>query len=267
MIEINSSALKWTYCPRAYKLRVLDGLDTVERKEALEIGTAVHDFVDKCYKMGIKDNGVGIQRLVNGYAGPAPKEVFSLCGFYPLFTPINQSEVPFSIKLSSDFSLYGTIDQVYMMPNGTLLIRDLKTTKHWKISEVMTWYKYSTQMAFYTYVAKTYPRQVFPDNPLIATHAENGVFMQVQVGQRPGGNSRPCAKWYDSPIYSYDLDLFATILGEQLQDIKHWDTVDYPMDGWGQDKCGRCIFNRKCHDKNISDSDAGLTYVGWKGPK
>jgi len=188
LIYLDASAFKESACLERLRYVIDEGLRAKETSSALVYGTAVHKFIAELRHTG--GYSKAIQEIINYYL-PFSLDIkekdfrtalhlASTCkGYYEkvykgdYFLPIKkngiaQIEQKFAFPATDIFPqfrdklesmklviiLSGTVDEIGVIENDCITIKDIKTTTQWNIAEYLETYWLSTQMLFYILIVE-----------------------------------------------------------------------------------------------------------------
>jgi hypothetical protein len=167
---------------------------------------------------------------------------------------IEQEHVDFDHKKRKYIiNLCGTLDRLGVQLNDddepvTLVAYDYKSTRKWKIDEVIASYKFSIQFMFYYWVFRRYSHVVLEKWPHLQSLCVPG---QIYVCPCPVMLSAKPIAWRKGPLLSYEhmiytLDDLILQYAETLIEIARMHNMAVP-NGMMADQCSNCDYWSICH--------------------
>lgn len=265
-LNLDASLMKKSFCDRALQFTGVRGYVPKLHREPLVMGNALHKFA---HIRSATDNFAdALKQSVALYTSRSGEDLNKLSqavtAFNPeLFLPLPSKDalelyfnVPY-IEQTHDEVVYrvnlcGTIDRLGINTEDgehqTLIAYDYKSTRKWKIDEVIASYKFSIQFMFYYWVFRRYSHVILEKLP------------ELQYLCVPGGiyicpcpvmlSAKPIA-WRKGPLLSYEhmmltLDDLIMQYALSLIEIARTQGMANP-NGMMSDMCSNCDFWSICH--------------------
>lgn len=275
-IYINSSSLKYTVCPLAWKRVAIDGNYEQITSAKIVYGSAVHKFIEQMYRTGslqtARDEALKTFRVPKiddrkSAHMSDEKHLLNTCldvwnnyacrkdeQFELLQLPNGQPavEMTFSIPYfergNFEVSLCGTIDKIGKFKNGMYAIGDWKTTSSYDSAKYLSSYRMSPQLRFYrfalTLMGRKHPESLLGKigNSTVGCFID-GIFL------KPKSIDNKCER---SEVFQYnDMDTFEGSLYKTVNALL--DCVEqnqYPklgvVNGACEQRYGKCQFYHAC---------------------
>lgn len=271
-ILLNASSLKLTHCQLRYHHTVVQGLVPPETQEVLIFGKAVHRYTE-CRSRGTGPAAAMAHALAEYEGGLYPEKLALACAARPPddFVPYRDAggreyvELKFKVYWRSifyngvqyDIYVCGTMDLVSMLADGSVLIRDYKTTRRRNPAEVFADYGTSVQMYFYLWVAQRFGYSIF--DMTVANAAYNCRIMLQVCGVFLSATT---PFWKHGPFISIDLprlNHFESVLDHTISHtiLPAWDTP--VATGRVNDTCSGCEFVNSCFAPSSEQGDQILS--------
>jgi len=257
IIPVNASSLKLTHCKRKYFNTVCAGLISLDERDTLDLGTAIHRVAE------LKTKGMPIGQIISDitYSGPNGTTLVQAITTCPAIDPAYATE----LELTYDWRevvidnvcyvirLCLTIDHIMMRSDGYVVMTDYKTTSKSKPDDVFTQYRVSVQMRFYMWVLRRFAYQLGLPAEIAEACTLNHMFLRIHAIFKWG-----TPRWImGSPItfLESDYDEFDELMEEQLKDVilPMWSGAFPSPNGKINETCQAnygCDFRRLCHAKN-----------------
>lgn len=258
-ILLNATSLAHTACEQDYNYVVVQGQRTIEANEYLLFGNALHKFAElKALK---KDASYAISEAVRSYGGNDTARLVQACMRMPPMDIEPYTEASGKPYVELKFKFYwrsfiyngvlyniwlcGTFDIVTMFSDGGVRIRDYKTTRKYKQSDVFISYSRSIQMRFYLWVAIKFGYNVFDMTVANATTQGN---VCIQITAIFLSASPP--NWVSGGILTmkpHEVDEFEALLVSHIERtiLPAWDAPRQV--GKLNNKCQTCDYAPICH--------------------
>jgi len=271
-IYIDASALKKTYCDRAFQQTVIKGRVPKEYREPFSFGNATHLYAKlRARNASFKDAMAEAVTYYNEHRGVEPDKLISvfttynpnIFGAFPAgMDAIACTEkffkIPYREVTTSDGKVYivflcGTIDRIELHQDfDALCLIDFKTARNWDAHAVYQDYKLSVQFMFYYWVFRRYGNQILPE-PLHKYLQNNRLFVcpsPIMISHKP-------PKWLKGMPISYDhllgeMDILVEASVEAILSLASLEGLATP-NGMISDQCSKCDFWPVCHSPLHSD--------------
>lgn len=270
-ILLNATSLAHTACEQDYNYVVVQGLRTIESNEYLLFGNALHKFAE--LRALQRDASHSITEAVKSYGGNDTARLVQASmrmppmDISPYVEPSGKPYVELKFKfywrsfiyngVQYNIWLCGTFDIVTMFSDGGVRIRDYKTTRKYKQSDVFISYSRSIQMKFYLWIAMRFGYHVFDMTVANATTQGNvciqitGIFLSA---------SPP--NWVYGGFMSMTMQEMAEF--EELL-VSHIERTILPAwdaprrNGMLNNKCQSCDYAPICHAKTEENAANALS--------
>ena len=275
LIELNldASAMKKSYCDRAFQFTVVRGYEPRMHREPLVMGKALHKYAHIRAAGGILADALksGVEHYTSHQGEDLNKLAMACASFNPdMFLPSPDASfleryfhIPFIERSVGDVlyrvNLCGTLDRIGVQTSedGTptmLVAYDYKSTRKYKIDEVIASYKFSIQFMFYYWIMRRYSHVMFPERQDLQSLCVPGSLFVCACPVMLSG--KPIA-WRKGPHFTYEhmmstLDTLILAYAETTIDIAATEGLAVP-NGMMQDACSTCDYWAICHSAQTDE--------------
>ena len=266
-LNLDASLMKKSFCDRALQFTGVRGYEPRMYREPLVMGKALHKFA---HIMGKENNFAqalksSVSHYTQGQGEDLNKLSQAVTSYNPnLFLPLPNKDcleryfnVPFIEQIHDGkryiVNLCGTIDRLGVQQDdegspSMLVAYDYKSTRKYKIDEVIASYKFSIQFMFYYWMFRRYSHVLLHDLPDLQPLCVPG---KLFVCPCPVMLSAKPISWRKGPNFSYEhmmdtLDDLILQYAETLIEIARLSAMAVP-NGMMADQCSSCDFWSICH--------------------
>lgn len=269
LIPINSHSLMELVCHRRYWYKVVKGLTEKKLDAVLLVGKAIHKYAQ--LKGSGADEKLAFETVFKMSADP-DDQMFILGGIGAIKSaPMGNVardesgkalvEVQFDIPLAEieqyDIRLQGTLDRIDF--DGTMVeVVDWKSTRKWKLEQVLESYRGSSQFDFYYYVIARFGKEFLPPHIMEAV-SRGMLFSRVGV---IGLTKKPPKVEYDNPRgrpIQFIQEFEKRLLDSLGLIVELWQSESPPdRTGWLHGICGTCPFKDVCFAADQHEYDSAM---------
>lgn len=269
-IMLDASSLNKLHCDRAYKYACIDGLYEELQDPILRLGKAVHRYAE-LRTLGT-DEMQAMSSVLKEFPGLDRGQFMGIAAAHmkvdvpkPLVlgdhppTPMVEwfFEFPWLAGVVNGVTyqivVCGTFDHV-AFDGRVVRIIDYKSSRKWKVEDIMRQYEFNTQRNFYTWVMRKFAFEFLPVNVANAADAGNVTteICAIQVGSKT-------PRWVMLPpqhLTQYQFDQFEAELCEIAERILLLHAGDEAYrTGMVNNTCTYCRFTGLCYARGTEEHD------------
>lgn len=260
--------MKQMYCDTAAYHTLVEGLRAKAQSEILDFGSRVHLFaknfgLDPANPFAWWD-GVTSAKHDPEFTNSLRETCIAITKqpLSPALIVEKYFDAPFYSEVHGDttyqVNICGTMDRVeYDEFTNIVTIVDWKTTRKWKLSEVLDGYRVSTQFPFYANALRRLPH-LLPDLRAVAAAAAGNIQVKVAAikvaSTDSEGKMRPAEIKMSAPMFwsKSALDEYEKILTTYASALIHIARTNAPTkNGYLADQCPGCEYAILCHAQSL----------------